>query len=62
MMSIDELLTRLSLGEALKHREGYTVSPEIYNKMKEAIDYYLDSGEVFVNRYNKLQRVENIKK
>jgi hypothetical protein len=47
MMSVDELLARLSIAEAYKCRGNtYIVSPEIFRKMEEAIEYYIKTGEV----------------
>jgi len=55
-MSVMELLSRISIGRQYKASGNlYCVSPTVYKKMGEAIDHYLETGEIFVNQWGELE-------
>jgi hypothetical protein len=47
IMSVDEVLTHIQMGQAMDHRGSmHIVSATTYNRLKDAIDHHLKTGDL----------------
>lgn len=58
LMTVDEILTHIRAGEALKFRGTlYVLSPTHYKRLEKSLEHYLNTGEIFEGQYG-LQKKE----
>lgn len=58
MMSLDELMARLSVANCYKVSGSmYIVSPTVYERMNEAAEHYMSTGDIVYNEtYQQFER------